>query len=102
MYKTKIIMNDLGVMSLVIHARLGSQGVLLWSPWERDKVRNGSPHVTEGVRYTLARFSSVMYEIVLGVTPPGDLRKMNKDNDCLFNANLMNEWMNMIMYDTIW
>ena len=36
-----------------------------------------------------------MYGIVLGVTPPGALRKMNQDNDCLFNANLMNE----LMYD---
>jgi hypothetical protein len=39
--------------------------------------------------------TSVMYGIVLGVTPPGALRKMNQDNDCLFNANLMNE----LMYD---
>jgi hypothetical protein len=37
--------------------------------------------------------TSVMYGIVLGVTPPGALRKMNQDNDCLFNANLMNELM---------
>jgi len=28
MYKTKTIMNDVGVVSLVIQARLGSQGVL--------------------------------------------------------------------------
>jgi hypothetical protein len=49
------------------------------------------PHDTEGVRYALARFSSVMYGIVLGVTPHGALRKMNQDNDCLFNANIMNE-----------
>jgi hypothetical protein len=34
-----------------------------------------------------------MYGIVLGVTPPGAIRKMNQDNDCLFNANLMNELM---------
>jgi hypothetical protein len=34
-----------------------------------------------------------MYGIVLGVTPPGALRKMNQDNNCLFNANLMNELM---------
>jgi hypothetical protein len=34
-----------------------------------------------------------MNGIVLGVTPSGALRKMNQDNDCLFNANLMNELM---------
>jgi hypothetical protein len=34
-----------------------------------------------------------MYGIVLEVTPPGVLRKMNQDNNCLFNANLMNELM---------
>jgi hypothetical protein len=39
-----------------------------------------------------------MYGIALGVTPPGALRKMNQDIDCLFNANLMNEWMNMTNY----
>jgi hypothetical protein len=37
-------------------------------------------HFTEGVRGALARYSSVMYGIVLGVTPPGALRKMNLDN----------------------
>jgi hypothetical protein len=36
-----------------------------------------------------------MNGIVLGVTPPEALRKMNQYNDCLFNANLMNE----LMYD---
>jgi hypothetical protein len=40
----------------------------------------GGPHVTEGVRCALDRFSSVMYGIVLGVTPPGALRKMSQDN----------------------
>jgi hypothetical protein len=34
-----------------------------------------------------------MYGIVLGVTPPGTLREMNQDYNCLFNANLMNELM---------
>jgi hypothetical protein len=34
-----------------------------------------------------------MYGIDLGVTPPGTIRKMNQDNNCLFNANLMNELM---------
>jgi hypothetical protein len=32
-----------------------------------------------------------MYGIDFGVTPPGTIRKMNQDNNCLFNANLMNE-----------
>ena len=32
-----------------------------------------------------------MYGIVLGVTPPGTIRKMNQDNVCMFNANIMNE-----------
>jgi hypothetical protein len=35
--------------------------------------------------------TSVMYGIDLGVTPPGTIRKMNQDNDCLFNSNPMNE-----------
>jgi hypothetical protein len=49
------------------------------------------PHNTEGVRCNLVRITSVMYGMVLGVTPLGALRKMNQDNDCLFNANIMNE-----------
>jgi hypothetical protein len=41
-----------------------------------------------------------MYGIVLGVTPPGALRKMNQDNNCLFNVNLMNELMHdHVCYD---
>jgi len=36
--------HDVGVVSLVIHARLGSQGVLAR---ERDKLRKGAPHFTE-------------------------------------------------------
>jgi hypothetical protein len=41
-----------------------------------------------------------MYGIDLGVTPPGTIRKMNQDNNCLFNAN---PWMNLdtFMYDII-
>jgi hypothetical protein len=39
-----------------------------------------------------------MYGIVLGVTPPGALRKMNQDNDCLFNANII---MNELTYDHV-
>jgi len=81
---------------------------LLWSTqgwdlkgfllWERDKLRKGGPHATEGVRYTLARFSSVMYGIVLGVTPPDTLRKMNSDNNAYSTliSNIMNE------YDYVW
>jgi hypothetical protein len=33
-----------------------------------------------------------MYGIDLGVTPLGTIRKMNQDNNWLFNANL---WMNL-------
>ena len=64
-----------------------------FSPGERDKLRKGGPHVTEGVRCTLARFLSVMYGIVLGVTPPDTLRKMNSDiNVCsTLTSNIMNE-----------
>jgi hypothetical protein len=51
------------------------------------------PHDTEGVRCTYIGHDG----IVLGVTPPGALRKMNQDNDSLFNANLMNE----LMYDYV-
>jgi hypothetical protein len=41
-----------------------------------------------------------MYGIVLEVTPPGALRKMNQDNECLFNANIMNELMyNHVCYN---
>jgi hypothetical protein len=41
-----------------------------------------------------------MYGIVLGVTPPVALRKMNQDNDRLFNANLINELMHdHVCYD---
>jgi hypothetical protein len=39
-----------------------------------------------------------MYGIVLGVTPPGTFRKMNSDNNCLFNANLMNELRYVYVY----
>ena len=71
------------------------KGFLLW---ERDKLRKGGPHATEGVRCTLARFSSVMYGIVLGVTPPDTLRKMNSDNNVCstLTPNIMNE------HDYVW
>jgi hypothetical protein len=39
-----------------------------------------------------------MYGIDLGVTPPGTIRKMNQDNNCLFNANLMNELRHDYVY----
>ena len=39
-----------------------------------------------------------MYGIDLGVTPPGTIRKMNQDNNCLLHANLMNE----LSYDYVW
>jgi hypothetical protein len=52
------------------------------------------PHDTEGVRCTYIGHDG----IVLGVTPPGALRKMNQDNDCLFNANII---MNELTYDHV-
>jgi len=62
--------------------------------WGRDKLRKGGPHDTEGVRCTLARFSSVMYGIVLRVTPPDAFRKMNSDNIVCstLTPNIMNEY----------
>jgi hypothetical protein len=39
MIKTITKMNNVGVMSLVVHTRLGSQGVLAW---ERDKLCKGA------------------------------------------------------------
>lgn len=44
-----------------------------------------------------------MYGIVLEVTPPDTLRKMNQDNIVCstLTSNLMNEWKNMAMHDTI-
>ena len=64
-----------------------------FSPGERDKFRKGGQHVTEEDRCTLARNSSVMYGIVLGVTPPDTLRKMNSDNNVCstLTSNIMNE-----------
>jgi hypothetical protein len=52
------------------------------------------PHDTEGVRCTYIGHDG----IVLGVTPPGAFRKMNQDNDCLFNANII---MNELTYDYV-
>ena len=66
-------MNDVGAMSL--WSTLGWIREILQG--ERDTLRKVGPHVTEGVRCALARFSSIIYGIVLGVTPPGALRKMN-------------------------
>jgi len=65
-----------------------------FSPGERDKLRKGGPHVTEGVRCTLVRFSSVMYGIVLGVTPLDTLCKMNSDNNVCstLTSNITNEY----------
>ena len=64
-----------------------------FSPGERDKFRKGGQHVTEEDRCTLASNSSVMYGIVLGVTPPDTLRKMNSDNNVCstLTSNIMNE-----------
>jgi hypothetical protein len=72
-------------VSLVIHVR-GMREVLDSKGTVQD-VRD--PHTPrESVVRTL-----VMYGIVLGVTPPGALRKMNQHNNCLFNANITNEHM---------
>jgi hypothetical protein len=71
-----------------------------FTPRERDKLRKGGPHDTEGVRCTLARFSSVMYGIVLGVTPLDAFHKMNQDNYVCstLTSNIMNEYdYDMIM-----
>jgi hypothetical protein len=75
-------------VSLVIHIRgirevLDSRGTV-------QAIRD--PHDTEGVQCTYIGHDG----IVLGVTPPGTFRKMNQDNDCLFNANIiMNELMHV-------
>jgi len=60
----------------------------------RDTLRKVGLHDTEGVRCTLARFSSVMYGIVLGVTPSDTLRRMNQDNIvcCTLTSNIMNDY----------
>ena len=81
---------DVGVVSLAIHVG----GYKRFTPGGRDTLLKVGPHDTEEVRCTLARFSSVMYGIVLGVTPPGALRKMNQDdNVCLtLTSNIMNEY----------
>ena len=65
-----------GVVSLAIHAR----GYKRFMPGGRDSLCMLGLHDIEGVRCTLASFSSVMYGIVFGVTPPDALRKMNQDN----------------------
>jgi len=63
------------------------------TPGGRDTLRKVGPHDTEEVRCTLARNSSVMYGIVLEVTPPDTLRKMNSDNIVCstLTSNIMNE-----------
>ena len=69
-------------------------GCKRFTPGGRDTLRKVGPHDTKGVRCTLARFSSVMYEIVLGVTPPDTLRKMNSDNNVCstLTSNIMIEY----------
>jgi len=81
---------DVGVVSLAIHAK-GIQEVHVR---ERDTLRKVGPYDTEGVRCTLARFSSIMYGIVLGVTPPDTLRKINSDNVVCYTltSNIKNEY----------
>jgi hypothetical protein len=75
------------LVSLVIHVR-GIQ-VVLDSRGTVQAARD--PHDNEGVRCTYIDHDG----IVLGVTPPEALRKMNQDNDCLFNTNII---MNELMY----
>jgi hypothetical protein len=76
-------------VSLVIHEGMDSRGS---HDGNGESSVRGS-HDIEGVRCTYIGHDG----IVLGVTPPGTFRKMNQDNDCLFNANLMNE----LMYDHV-
>jgi hypothetical protein len=47
---------DVGVVSLAIHAKGDFKR---FTPGGRDTLRKVGPHGTEGVRCTLARFSSV-------------------------------------------
>ena len=60
----------------------------------QDTLRKVGPHGTEGVRCTLARFSLVNQGIVLGVTPPDSLRKMNQDNVVSYTltSNIKNDY----------
>jgi len=88
---------DVGVVSLAIHAKGDSKRFTFWGRVTHHKV---GPHDTEGVRCTLGRFSSVMYGIVLGVTPPDALRKMNSDNNVCstLTSNIMNEYDYVMIY----
>jgi len=88
---------DVGVVSLAIHAKGDSKRFTFWGQVTHRKV---GPHDTERVRCTLARFSSVMYGIVLGVSPPDALRKMNSDNNVCstLTSNIMNEYDYVIIY----
>jgi hypothetical protein len=79
------------LVSLVIHVRgirevLDSRGTVQAT---RD------PHDTEGVRCTYIGHDG----IVLGVTPPRTLHKMNQDKECLFNANITIMNLYAIMYN---
>jgi hypothetical protein len=69
-------------------------GYKRFTPGGRDTHRKVGPHDTEGVRCTLARFSSVMYGNVFRFTPLDALRKMNQDNNVcsMLTSNLMNEY----------
>ena len=82
---------DVCVVSFRYPRQGGFQEVLVRGWVTHRKV---GPHGTEGVRCTLARFSSVMYGIVLGVTPPDTFRKMNSDNIVCstLTPNIMNEY----------
>jgi len=92
---------DGGVVSLAIHAKGDSKRFTFWGRVTHRKV---GPHDTEAVWCTLARNSSVMYGIVLRVTPHDTLRKMNSDNIVCstLTSNIMNGyelWYDMFMLD---
>jgi hypothetical protein len=82
-------------VSLAIHEGMDSRG----SHDENGESSVRGSHDTEGVRCTYIGHDG----IALGVTPPGTLRKMNQDDNCLFNANItMNERMHdYVCYVTI-
>jgi hypothetical protein len=75
----------------VIHAKGDTRGSRQRG---RDTLRKVGPHDTEGVRCTLARFSSVKQGILLGVTPLNTLSNMNQDNVVCYTltSNIKNDY----------
>jgi len=88
---------DVGVVSFRYPRQRGFQEVFVRGRVTHRKV---GLHDIEGVRCTLARFSSVMYGIVLRVTPPDALCKMNSDNNVCstLTSNIMNEYDYVMIY----